>query len=477
MRTKHFLITTLALLSLAAGAVGEEVAGLPLHMEKLGAGAIRLWLGDHVSTTGVVALATEKGIVVVDTLGIPSADTELRRIIARELGREDFEVLVNTHEHLDHTGGNSVYADCTIVAHERCAAGIVEALGRRDRMIEWQSARATELEQEIETESDPVAVKALRERQTLDRLNLEFLTGGATPSLPTLTFSDRLTLDLGDVTLELYSITGMHSASDIAVLVPERGLLLTGDTMADVWLTDTPGCLAAFAARNGVPHDFPRQLRNWDLLLARKGEIRDLIPGHWNGDLTLEGFEARVNYVRALWDGINDAFRQGQTLAKVLAAYQLDVAFPHLASSPGFSARNNYSTITEMWKIASGQQSAAERLHAMIEEGASDESLREVLGQRGRDDARYYFSEGEVNAWGYNLLQHGEVAKAIRLFRLNVGLYPEAWNVYDSLGEALLAAEETDEAIRMYERSLEINPENTNGRDVLARIRSSGTSE
>ncbi|NTV04141.1 tetratricopeptide repeat protein, partial [bacterium] len=55
-----------------------------------------------------------------------------------------------------------------------------------------------------------------------------------------------------------------------------------------------------------------------------------------------------------------------------------------------------------------------------------------------------------------------------------VDLYPESWNAYDSLGEGLLAVGDTDGSIAMYEKSLELNPENTNGRDALARIRGGG---
>ncbi len=472
MRTTRCLITALALLALAAGAAAEEVAGLPLHVEKLGPGAIRLWLGDHVSTTGVVAFATEKGIVVVDTMGIPTVDVELRRIIARELGRDDFKVLVNTHEHLDHTGGNSVYADCMIVAHERCAAGIDEGFGQHSQAAEWVTRRTAELEQEIAQETDPTAVKNLKEQLTLQRLILGVRSDAVRPAAPTTTFSNRMTLDLGDTTLELYFIGGMHSASDIAVLVPERGLLMTGDTMADVWLTDTPGCLAAFMARSGVPHDFPLMLENWGLLLARRDEIQNLIPGHWNGDLTMAGFEARVNYVRTLWEGINTAVGNGRTLTEVQAELQLEVAFPALASSPGFNARNHASTVMEIWKAVTGQESAAVRLHALIAQDATIDTLREVLGQRDRGNAGYYFSEAEINAYGYNFLQSGQVDRAIRLFKVNVELYPDAWNVYDSLGEALLAAGETSEAIRMYERSLVLNPDNTSGQQALARFRS-----
>ena len=71
------------------------VAGLPLHVTTLAPGAIRVWLGDYVSSTGTVAIATDDGLVVIDTTGAPKVDAQLRRVIARELGRDDFKVLIN----------------------------------------------------------------------------------------------------------------------------------------------------------------------------------------------------------------------------------------------------------------------------------------------------------------------------------------------------------------------------------------------
>ncbi len=247
---------------------------------------------------------------------------------------------------------------------------------------------------------------------------------------------------------------------------------MTGDTMADVWLTETPGCLASFAARDGVPHDFPKLLRNWDLLLAQKDRIRDLVPGHWNGDLTIAGAEARVAYVKTLWERLNAAAADGKSLGTFLAESPLDTAFPDLASSPGFNARNHGSTIVEMWKCGSGQRSGAARLYELANQGAGEESLREVLAQSGTRGSPYFFLEAELNAYGYRFLQAGKVHQAVALFRFNVELFPKSWNVYDSLGEALLVTGDTAAAISMYEQSLTLNPENTNGRDALARIRS-----
>ena len=472
MKQATWLMIAVLVLVGASQVAAEEVAGLPLHVKTLAPGVVRVWVGDYISSTATVAFATSKGIVVIDTLGNPRIDRQLREVIARELGSNDFKVLINTHEHGDHTGGNVVYTDCTIVGHELVAAGMTANTGDRQRVNEWLATRIAELEKDLETKpADSAEAKRLREEVLLNRLNLEAQKANPKPVPPTKTFSTRMTLEMGDTTFELYYIGGMHTASDIAIFVPERGMLMTGDTMADVWLTDTPGCLASFIAREGIRPDFPLLLENWGLRLQKKDRIKTLITGHWNGELTLKGFEDRVNYVKSLWDGVNKAVKDGKSLADIQADYRLDTRFPELAKSPGCNLRNNYSTILEMWGVVTGQRSAAASLYTLIDEGAGESAINGVLAERDRKGGKYYFLEDQLNAYGYRFLQQDKVKGAITLFRLNVNLFPASWNVYDSLGEALLKDGDAEAAIKMYEKSLELNPESKSGKDALARIR------
>jgi len=416
--------------------------------------------------------------VVFDTTGNPKVDRELRGIIARELGRSDFKLIINTHGHGDHTGGNEVYADCTIVGHESVAEEMAAQSMNRSRSIEWCSTRGGELRQQLATPpADPVATAKLREEAARLELNLANLKSEAKSCPPTKTFKDRLQLKMGDTNFELYYIGGMHSSGDIAIFVPEKGLLLTGDTMADAWRSDTPGCLASFMARPSVAHDFPRLLANWDALLAKKSAIKQILTGHWNGDLSYPGFAARVEYVRTLWDGVNRGIKEGKDLQALQAEFDLNSRFPELANSPGFAARNTNTTILEMWATALNVESAAERLYALVDEGADESAIRQVVASQGAQPPKYYFIEAQINGSGYRFLQAGESVKAVALFKANVELFPGSWNVYDSLGEALLAAGDTEQATRMYEKSLALNPDSQSGKDALARIRGEGTAQ
>ncbi|HEY6975869.1 MAG TPA: tetratricopeptide repeat protein [Chitinophagaceae bacterium] len=79
--------------------------------------------------------------------------------------------------------------------------------------------------------------------------------------------------------------------------------------------------------------------------------------------------------------------------------------------------------------------------------------------------------ENTLNTTGYNLLASKKVDDAIDVFLLNVKLFPNSWNTYDSLGEAYAAAGNKELAIKNYERSIEMNPQNDNGKKMLEKLK------
>ncbi len=81
------------------------------------------------------------------------------------------------------------------------------------------------------------------------------------------------------------------------------------------------------------------------------------------------------------------------------------------------------------------------------------------------------YNEKTINLLGYRLIQAGHVDDAIEVFELNTVLYPDSWNVYDSLGEAFATLGDNKRAIENYTKSIQINPDNKNGRRMLGKLR------
>ena len=79
----------------------------------------------------------------------------------------------------------------------------------------------------------------------------------------------------------------------------------------------------------------------------------------------------------------------------------------------------------------------------------------------------YDFDEGTLNSLGYKFLGDKDMKSALKIFKLNVEMYPKSSNPFDSLGEALLMKGDTINAITNYKKSVELNPANENGIKVL----------
>ena len=87
-----------------------------------------------------------------------------------------------------------------------------------------------------------------------------------------------------------------------------------------------------------------------------------------------------------------------------------------------------------------------------------------------KNDLNFNLSEEEVNAWGYQLMGAKKLAEAIAVFKLNVAMYPEGFNTYDSLAEAQAAVGDKESAIANYRKSLELNSANENAVQWLKKL-------
>jgi len=88
----------------------------------------------------------------------------------------------------------------------------------------------------------------------------------------------------------------------------------------------------------------------------------------------------------------------------------------------------------------------------------------------GKTAVEYDFAEDQLNRLGYQLLQQKKVPDAIEIFKLNVEMYPQSSNVYDSLGEAYMVNGDKDLSITNYKKSLELDPNNANAKVKLGSL-------
>jgi tetratricopeptide (TPR) repeat protein len=109
-------------------------------------------------------------------------------------------------------------------------------------------------------------------------------------------------------------------------------------------------------------------------------------------------------------------------------------------------------------------------------------AARDTLNILQKDTLHYLLSEDEMNSLGYDFMggsnnpnpyhfpEERKYKEAVETLKLNMELFPGSWNVYDSYGEALLTVGLKEEAIKMYKKSIELNPKNEGGKKVLEQL-------
>lgn len=87
-----------------------------------------------------------------------------------------------------------------------------------------------------------------------------------------------------------------------------------------------------------------------------------------------------------------------------------------------------------------------------------------------KQNPKFSIHEDELNNWAYRMLAKNQLNEASEIFKLNVYLFPDSWNAYDSYGEILLKMQNKSKAIEMYKKSIQLNPSNENGKKILGEI-------
>lgn len=137
--------------------------------------------------------------VVIDTLALPEETLEIRRFIEQEL-QIPIRYVINTHFHADHTWGNYLFPNATILASTMCR----ELLDTRGR---------ASLE------------KARKQGTTFRQCRI---------ILPHITFAEgSLSLRVGKKTLRMIFLPG-HSPDNLGVIVEEDRVLFAGDVLMPI---------------------------------------------------------------------------------------------------------------------------------------------------------------------------------------------------------------------------------------------------
>jgi len=204
------------------------------------------------------------GVVVVDTFVDVAPAKELLAEI-RKITSLPIRFVVDTHYHLDHTGGNAVFADAgaTILAHRNVRPWL-----RSENM------------------------KFFPEAKPEQKARVESLV------LPDEVYTDAVDVYLGSRRLEVRYLRG-HTGGDSVVIVPDANVVFSGDL---VWQRHFPNLIDANTA------DWIKTLEK---LRADHGSAT-FVSGH--GDLATAGDVRNFHdHLVALRDDVAKALAQGKS--------------------------------------------------------------------------------------------------------------------------------------------------------------------
>lgn len=90
---------------------------------------------------------------------------------------------------------------------------------------------------------------------------------------------------------------------------------------------------------------------------------------------------------------------------------------------------------------------------------------------KNNSSSEFTFSESDLTYFGYHLLKENRISEAKSIFKLNIAEYPASWNPYDCYAEACYKNKEYKASLYNYEKSLELNPSNSNAIKMIKRIK------
>jgi len=287
---------------------------------------IGYWLG--TGRTNFVAIKSQKGLVIIDTEMSPRIMAPIKKTLENALGRDDWAYVINTHAHMHHAGGNCLFKDAVVIGHDNLPADMQwlidkqtdEKWKRKDLNNNANTIR------NLQALLPRVAGNRLQTRRIQGEikffeLNTQDIKEGFEIVKPTVTFSDKYTLDLGDLRLELVFFGKGHSLSDILIYIPKERILVTGAIVYQ--RGHLPGI-----TENAELKDIYRYISVLNAFLDKSVKIDYVIASH-SPVLTRNDLKLVRDYYTTMLDVIRSAQQEGLTLEQAKKDFAVHKKFPH----------------------------------------------------------------------------------------------------------------------------------------------------
>jgi len=297
-----------------------------IRVEKLSERVIiGYWLG--TGRMNIVAIKSQKGLAVIDTAMSPRIMAPVKKRLEKELGRNDWKYVINTHAHMHHAGGNCLFKEAVVIGHDNLPADMQWLIDKqvdekwKRKSLDENAATIRNLQALLpQVRGSRLQTGRIEGEIKFFELNTQDIEEGFEIVKPTITFSDRYTLDLGDLRLEMVYFGKGHSMSDILIYIPQEGILVTG---AIVYLR---GHLPGITERAEL-EDVQRYIAVLNSFLEEGLKVDRVISSH-SPVLTRTDLKYVRDYYQTMLDGIRAAQQEGLTQEQARERFTVRKKFP-----------------------------------------------------------------------------------------------------------------------------------------------------
>lgn len=139
------------------------------------------------------------------------------------------------------------------------------------------------------------------------------------------------------------------------------------------------------------------------------------------------------------------------------------------SASPMFTLSNAISQLINNKPYVIPVQNLS-RVYGSLLEAGNKEKANQLIEEYLKNPSGYNATERDFNRLGYQFLRLQKNDNSLQTFASAVLIFPKSSNIYDSYGETLLQCGKKEDAIKMYQKSVELNPDNENGKKVLKEL-------
>ena len=421
-----------------------------------------------------VVVQSEKGLLIFDSFWSEKTARLFKEEISNTLHRNDFSYLINMVDRLDMFGGNAAYQEAMIVGHENILTKY-----SKEETVKAEITALIEMWRHKEDVSrnrlekmDEGSENALKERGWMNKCKsmADELESGFALILPQTSYNDRLTLNLGNITMNLqwFGETGNYRGLTMAVIPEEKLAILSKAIIFPV------AHLAPYPQPDYNVLDVPRWIAVLEDILEGENAVSNIILSDHDQVISREYMQSHLEYIRKLWSSVKTAEAEGKSLKEIKDQLSLEKDFSFVKEMPVYKnnsdnwIRPQHELHTRLFYLQHKKNLASE----IIKDGGI-ESLQASLDRIRKLGNDVYIDEMSIWHLGYVWLNQDHISEAIEIFKLYVEAYPRSYNAYYNLGEAYMKSGDKENAIIHYRKSLELNPENSNARDRLKKLEES----